>query len=244
MLLGAIADDVTGGTDLASSFRQAGMRVLQTIGLPDHATPPADAIVVSLKTRTVAPGEAVAASLAAARFLRERHAPQLYFKYCSTFDSTDAGNIGPVADALLETLCEPFTIACPAFPTNKRTVYEGHLFVGTKIDLQQHANRGPYDLTISSETGAGLDQLRTQISDRLKVRLHPHSLAIPTRARHRDSLAECLAALNAAVSGQDAPLDLRAEELRLASTALGRITGRVDVENLLDVIFSEFCIGK
>jgi tRNA modification GTPase len=126
---------------------------------------------------------------------------------------------------------------------NRSTSHEENLFIGTKGDLpQQH--RFSYDLIVSSKTGVGLGQLRALISDRLKGRVQPHSLAIPTRARHRDSLAQCLAALEMAVSGRHLALDLRAEELRLASTALGRITGRVDVENLLDIIFSEFCIGK
>jgi tRNA modification GTPase len=126
---------------------------------------------------------------------------------------------------------------------NRSTSDEENLFIGTKGDLpQQH--RFSYDLIVSSKTGVGLGQLRALISDRLKGRVQPHSLAIPTRARHRDSLADCLAALEMAVNGRHLALDLRAEELRLASTALGRITGRVDVENLLDIIFSEFCIGK
>jgi tRNA modification GTPase len=126
---------------------------------------------------------------------------------------------------------------------NRSISDEENLFVGTKGDLpRQHTFS--YDLIVSSKTGVGLDQLRALISDRLKGRVQPHSLAIPTRARHRDSLADCLAALEMAVNGRHLALDLRAEELRLASTALGRITGRVDVENLLDIIFSEFCIGK
>jgi 3-dehydrotetronate 4-kinase len=133
MRLGAIADDVTGGTDLASVLRRSGARVVQTLGLPRLAPPPADAVVVSLKTRTVPAGEAQSASAAAGAFLMESGAAQLYFKYCSTFDSTDAGNIGPVIETLLEKLDVPFTIACPAYPTYERTVYLGHLFVGDRL---------------------------------------------------------------------------------------------------------------
>ena len=93
----------------------------------------ADAIVVALKSRTIAARDAVAQSLAALAWLRARGARQFYFKYCSTFDSTDDGNIGPVADALLDALGSTFTIACPAFPANSRTIYQGHLFVGDTL---------------------------------------------------------------------------------------------------------------
>jgi uncharacterized protein YgbK (DUF1537 family) len=131
MLLGCIADDFTGATDLASMLVRAGMRTVQTIGIPARPLDEApDAIVVALKSRTIPVADAVAQSLDALQWLRAQGAKQFYFKYCSTFDSTDAGNIGPVADALLDALGARFTIACPAFPTNKRTIYLGHLFVG------------------------------------------------------------------------------------------------------------------
>jgi len=132
MLLGCIADDFTGATDLANMLVRAGMRTVQTIGVPDAArldTEP-DAVVVAQKSRTIPAADAIAQSLAALDWLRKAGARQIYFKYCSTFDSTDAGNIGPVAEALMEALHAPFTIACPAFPANQRTIYRGHLFVG------------------------------------------------------------------------------------------------------------------
>src|SRR6185295_13592032 len=108
------------------------MRTVQVIGVPPvgEPLPAADAIVVALKSRTIPAGEAVAMSRAALERLQAAGARQYFFKYCSTFDSTDRGNIGPVADALLADLGETFTIACPAFPENKRTIYLGHLFVG------------------------------------------------------------------------------------------------------------------
>ncbi len=140
MRLGAIADDLTGGSDLASVLRREGWAVLQTIGVPRTSLPPADAVVVSLKTRTLPVAEAVAASRAAAGFLRRAGADQLYFKYCSTFDSTDEGNIGPVIEALLEDVRGEFTVACPAYPSQKRTVYQGHLFVGHEL-LSESAMR-------------------------------------------------------------------------------------------------------
>ncbi len=131
-LLGCIADDFTGATDLASMLVRNGMSAVQLIGTPAPAdpVPGADAVVVALKSRTVPAGEAVAQSLAALRWLRDAGCRQFLFKYCSTFDSSDAGNIGPVADALADALDCGFAVACPAFPANRRTVYQGHLFVG------------------------------------------------------------------------------------------------------------------
>ncbi|MBS0448871.1 MAG: four-carbon acid sugar kinase family protein [Proteobacteria bacterium] len=129
--LGCIADDFTGATDLASNLVRAGMRAVQAIGVPDGAPPDdADTVVVALKSRTIPAADAVAQSLDALRWLRAHGAEQIYFKYCSTFDSTPAGNIGPVAEALMQALGCPFTIATPAFPDNRRTVFKGHLFVG------------------------------------------------------------------------------------------------------------------
>ena len=131
-LLGCIADDFTGATDLASMLVRNGMSAVQLIGTPASADPmpDADAIVVALKSRTIPAGEAVAQSLAALHWLQKCGCRQFLFKYCSTFDSSDAGNIGPVADALVDALDCGFAIACPAFPANRRTVYQGHLFVG------------------------------------------------------------------------------------------------------------------
>ena len=131
VLLGCIADDFTGGTDLAGMLVKAGMRTVQLIGVP-QGPPPADvdAVVIALKSRTNAPQEAVAESLAALAWLQQAGCKQFYFKYCSTFDSTPRGNIGPVAEALMRALDTDFTIACPAFPANGRTIYKGNLFVG------------------------------------------------------------------------------------------------------------------
>jgi uncharacterized protein YgbK (DUF1537 family) len=143
MLLGCIADDFTGASDLANTLTTGGMHTVQTIGVPAAGgAPRADAVVVALKSRSIAAADAVAASLDALRWLRAHGARQILFKYCSTFDSTPQGNIGPVAEALLEALGAPIAIACPAFPTNRRTVYMGHLFVGDRLlnesGLQHH----------------------------------------------------------------------------------------------------------
>lgn len=134
MLLGCIADDFTGATDLANNLVRGGMRTVQTIGVPQAGMQiDADAVVVALKSRTIPASEAVAQSLHALEYLRANGARQIYFKYCSTFDSTPAGNIGPVTDALMEALGCDFTIACPAFPENGRAVFKGHLFVGDTL---------------------------------------------------------------------------------------------------------------
>jgi uncharacterized protein YgbK (DUF1537 family) len=130
LLLGCIADDFTGATDLANNLVRAGMQVVQAIGVPDRPAPEADAVVVALKSRTIAPEEAVRQSLAALRWLQAQGCRQFYFKVCSTFDSTPRGNIGPVAEALLEALGGDFCCVTPAFPENARTVFQGHLFVG------------------------------------------------------------------------------------------------------------------
>ncbi|RIX76519.1 3-oxo-tetronate kinase [Acidovorax cavernicola] len=131
LVLGCIADDFTGATDLANNLVRAGMRVVQTIGVPEGPLDAdVDAVVVALKSRTIAPAEAIAQSLDALRWLQAQGAQQIYFKYCSTFDSTAQGNIGPVTEALMEALGCDFTIATPAFPDNKRTVFKGYLFAG------------------------------------------------------------------------------------------------------------------
>ncbi|WP_439889720.1 3-oxo-tetronate kinase [Ralstonia sp. 25C] len=133
-VLGCIADDFTGATDLANMLVRAGMRTVQTIGVPqagDEAiAADADAIVVALKSRTIPAADAVQQSLAALHWLQAQGCSRFFFKYCSTFDSTDDGNIGPVAEALMAELGTDFTLACPAFPENGRTIFRGHLFVG------------------------------------------------------------------------------------------------------------------
>ncbi|MEV7605650.1 3-oxo-tetronate kinase [Paenarthrobacter sp. NPDC089322] len=152
--LGVIADDYTGASDVAGTLVDAGMRVVQTFGIPDLTVPPqdVDCIVVSLKTRSVSPGEAVEESLAAARALRSCGVRQLYFKYCSTFDSTSEGNIGPVADALREEFAAAgqVTVVAPGTPALRRTVYNGVLFAGT--DLLQESSMRHHPLTPMSDS--------------------------------------------------------------------------------------------
>jgi len=156
-ILGCIADDFTGATDLAGTLVRAGMRSVQLIGVPAGPAEAAgdidaEAVVIALKSRNIPADEAVAQSLAALAWLKTAGCRQFFFKYCSTFDSTDAGNIGPVAEALMAALATDFTIACPAFPKNHRTVFKGHLFVG---DVPLHES-GMQDHPLTPMTDANL----------------------------------------------------------------------------------------
>ncbi|MFE1599656.1 3-oxo-tetronate kinase [Methylobacterium sp. ID0610] len=133
LALGCIADDYTGASDLANTLTRAGLRTVQTIGVPgpDLALPDIDAVVVSLKSRSIPAADAVTRSREAEAWLRARGAGHVMFKVCSTFDSTDAGNIGPVTDALRRDAGAGIALVTPAFPETGRTVYQGHLFVGS-----------------------------------------------------------------------------------------------------------------
>ena len=164
-LLGCIADDFTGGTDLASMLVKTGLRTVQTIGIPQEAIGEnVDAVVVALKSRTCAVDQAVGESLAALRWLQQTGCRQYYFKYCSTFDSTPSGNIGPVAEALMQALDCDFTVACPAFPANGRTVYKGHLFVGDGLLSESGMRHHP----LTPMTDANLVRvLQAQVSGRV-----------------------------------------------------------------------------
>ncbi len=133
LALGCIADDYTGASDLANTLAKNGLRTVQTIGIPADDLPLADidAVVVSLKIRSVPAPEAVSRAREADRWLRARGAGHVMYKICSTFDSTDEGNIGPVLDALGTDADEAAVLVTPAFPETGRTVYQGYLFVGS-----------------------------------------------------------------------------------------------------------------
>ncbi|WP_405508876.1 3-oxo-tetronate kinase [Streptomyces purpurascens] len=159
--LGCIADDFTGATDLANNLVRAGMRVVQLIDTPPAGAAQAidaDAVVIALKSRTVPAADAVEASLRALAWLRSMGAEQIYFKYCSTFDSTPAGNIGPVTEALMDALGTDFTVATPAFPDNGRTIFKGHLFVGdvllSESGMRHHPLTPMTDSNLVSVLGA------------------------------------------------------------------------------------------
>lgn len=196
-LLGCIADDFTGATDLANNLVRSGMRSVQTIGVPPEGAAPidADAIVVALKSRTIVPAEAVAQSLEALAWLQAQGVEQIYFKYCSTFDSTPEGNIGPVTDALLDALHgaeRGFTIACPAFPENQRTVFKGHLFVGDVLLSDSGMRNHP----LTPMTDANLVRV-LQAQTRRKVGLVAHEAV----AGGSDAIGARFSALRAAGVG-------------------------------------------
>jgi 3-dehydrotetronate 4-kinase len=187
MLLGCIADDFTGATDLANMLVRGGMRTIQTIGVPAQPLGrEVDAVVVALKSRTIPAAEAVAQSLAALDWLEQAGYRQVYFKYCSTFDSTPLGNIGPVIDALMNALETPFTIACPAFPEAGRTICHGHLFVGDALLSES----GMKDHPLTPMTDANLVRvLQAQIQRKVGL------IAYDTLARGPAALRERIALL-------------------------------------------------
>jgi uncharacterized protein YgbK (DUF1537 family) len=189
VLLGCIADDFTGATDLANNLVRAGMRVVQAIGVPaDDLEVDVDAVVVALKSRTAPVDRAIADSLAALAWLRARGARQIYFKYCSTFDSTPAGNIGPVTEALMDALGADFTIATPAFPDNQRTVFKGYLFVGDVLLNES----GMQDHPLTPMRDANLVRVLQAQSTR-KVGLIDYTIV----ARDADAVRARMAALRA-----------------------------------------------
>jgi uncharacterized protein YgbK (DUF1537 family) len=191
LLLGCIADDFTGATDLANNLVRAGMKVVQTIGVPAVPVADVDAVVVALKSRTLPAAQAVAQSLAALRWLRAQGCRQFYFKVCSTFDSTPAGNIGPVGEALLEELGASFCCVTPAFPENGRTVFKGHLFVGDVLLSDSGMRNHP----LTPMTDASLVRV-LQAQSRGRVGLIDHTVvrggAAPIKVRINQLQAEGL----------------------------------------------------
>lgn len=190
LALGCIADDYTGASDLANMLTRCGLRTVQTIGVPDDALslPDVDAVVVSLKSRSIEASKAVARSRDADKWLRTRGASHVLFKICSTFDSTDAGNIGPVMDALRTDSGDPIVLVTPAFPGTGRTVYQGNLFVGSvplnESPLKDHPLNPMHDANLvrvlarqsQSKVGlvdlaivaSGADAIRTRLADLAK----------------------------------------------------------------------------
>ena len=169
-ILGVIADDFTGATDIAGMLVKGGMRTIQTVGVPAKGTIPddVDVVVVALKTRSIPAAHAIAQSLDALKALQAAGCVRFFFKYCSTFDSTDAGNIGPVGDALLDALKAKQAIYCPAFPVNGRTIFFGHLFVGDVLLSDSHMKHHP----LTPMTDASLV--------RILARQTPHKVGLVT----------------------------------------------------------------
>jgi uncharacterized protein YgbK (DUF1537 family) len=262
VLLGAIADDFTGATDLCNTLVRRGMRTVQLIGVPgaaDAPPPDADAIVVALKSRTIPAADAVAMSRDALAWLRHAGARQILFKYCSTFDSTDQGNIGPVADALLDALgsesplghavgngipfpglpstmpngrtvyrwrpgmiakqAPGFTIFCPAFPENGRTIFKGYLFVGDVLLSES----GMRDHPLTPMRDASLVRvLQRQTKERVGLVQHavvargPAAIRAAFDALHRDGVRHAIV---------DAIADSDLEAIGEAASDLQLITG-------------------
>src|SRR3954469_7665978 len=215
ILLGCIADDFTGATDLANNLVRNGMRAVQTIGVPQGPLDvEADAVVVALKSRTIAAGDAVAQSLAALRWLQAQGAKQIYFKYCSTFDSTSQGNIGPVTEALMEALGVDFTIATPAFPDNQRTVFKGHLFVGDVL----LSDSGMRDHPLTPMTDANLVRV-LQAQCKRKVGLIDYTVV----AKGAEAIGQRIAELRAQGIGIAIVDAISDDDLRRMGPALARL---------------------
>jgi uncharacterized protein YgbK (DUF1537 family) len=196
MLIGSLADDFTGASDLANTLAKRGMRTTLFVGVPEGGFLPCEAGVIALKTRSNPVSEAVAQSLAALAALQGAGAQQIIFKYCSTFDSTKEGNIGPVADALLAAMNAPGAIVCPAFPTNKRTIYRGHLFVGDKLLNESGMERHPLTpmvdaniarwLSYQSQNRVGLIPLET-----VRLGVEAVKAALAEAAKRNEKLIVC-----------------------------------------------------
>ena len=188
MQLGVIADDFTGATDIASFLVRNGMPTVQLNGVPTRDLPlTSEAVVISLKTRSCPAEMAVSQSLAALRWLQAQGCQQFYFKYCSTFDSTAQGNIGPVLDALLAELGETRTVISPALPLNGRTVYQGYLFVGEQLLNESGMRHHPVTPMEDAHLGRLIER-----QGRGKAAL----IAWPIVARGPEAVAAALAAVN------------------------------------------------
>ena len=192
-ILGCIADDLTGATDLCNNLVRAGMRVVLTVDVPRaEQSLPADAIVIALKSRTIPPDRAVAQSLSACRWLQNQGVRQIYFKICSTFDSTSQGNIGPVIEALMDEIKCEFSVVVPSFPDNERTVYRGHLFVGDVLlsdsGMRNHPLTPMTDANLVRFLGKQLYSLKQR-----KVGLIDYRSV----TRSADAIAKCISELRA-----------------------------------------------
>jgi uncharacterized protein YgbK (DUF1537 family) len=253
VLLGAIADDFTGATDLCNTLVRRGMRTVQLIGVPGQGadTPDTEALVVALKTRTIPAAEAIAQSLAALDWLQRAGAAQILLKYCSTFDSTDAGNIGPVADALLKALGADFTLFCPAFPEAGRTIFKGYLFVGdvllsesgmrdhpltpmrdsSLVRILQRQSRGKVGLVPYYDVARGAQAIRDAF-DSLRLAGFRHAIVDAVEDRDLEAIGEATADFKLITGGSGIALGLpenfRRQGLlgeRAGADALPRIDG-------------------
>ena len=250
--LGAIADDFTGATDLAGMLAAGGLRTVMALGVPDPDAdaPDAEAVVVALKSRTAPAGEAVAQSLASWRWLKQHGARQAYFKYCSTFDSTDKGNIGPVAEALWHETGEGPAVFVPSLPQNGRTVYRGHLFVFDQLLSESGMRNHPLTpmtdpnlvRVLARQTGVGVGLIHYDtvaegpaaiLAEARKLAAAGKPFIIVDTLTHRDldAIGEACRALSLVTGGSGLALGL-APQLRtagavVAATALPKVGGPV-----------------
>src|SRR5437660_1517795 len=229
VLLGAVADDFTGATDLCNTLVRRGMRTVQLIDVPEPSTGvgDADAVVIALKSRTIPAVDAIEKSLAALGWLQNAGAQQILFKYCSTFDSTDAGNIGPVAEALMDALGTHFTLFCPAFPEAGRTIYRGYLFVGdgllsesgmrdhpltpmrdpSLVRVLQRQSRGRVGLVPVATVAGGAEAIRTAFAE-LKRDGHRHAIVDAIADSHLEAIGEAAADFSLITGGSGIALGL------------------------------------
>jgi uncharacterized protein YgbK (DUF1537 family) len=251
MKLGIVADDFTGATDIASMLVRGGLRTVQLIGVPGATVPAeaadADAVVVALKSRTAPVADAVAQSLAALRWLQAAGAQRFILKVCSTFDSTPTGNIGPVAEAMMDALGCAQTLVSPAFPENGRTVFRGHLFVGdallsdtgmrshpltpmtdaSLVRVMQAQSRRPVGLLRHDTVAAGADAIRQRLAALAAAGVaHVIADAIDNDALLR--LAEGAAALPLWVAGSGLALGLPALLAAQCGVVLDAQAARLD----------------
>ncbi len=229
ILLGVIADDFTGATDLANTLVKEGMRTVQLIGVPapDFEIADAEAVIIALKSRTEPADEAIADSLRALEWLQRNGAKQYFFKYCSTFDSTDEGNIGPVTEALMEALGTDFSIACPAFPANARTIFNGHLFVGdillsdsgmkdhpltpmtdaNLVRVLERQSTKPVGLVQFTDVDAGAEAIKKRFDD-LKAEGKSHAIVDAVSDQHLRYIGEASRDLTLITGGSGVALGL------------------------------------
>lgn len=229
VLLGAVADDFTGATDLCNTLVRRGMRSVQLIDVPAPGTEVGytEAVVIALKSRTIPAAEAIEKSLAALAWLQRAGARQILFKYCSTFDSTDAGNIGPVAEALMEALGTDFTLSCSAFPDAGRTIYRGYLFVGdvllsesgmrnhpltpmrdpSLVRVLQRQSHGRVGLVPVATVARGADAIRAAFAE-LRRHGYRHAIVDAIEDSHLEAIGEAAAEMKLITGGSGIALGL------------------------------------
>lgn len=238
MILGCIADDFTGATDLAGMLVQQGVPTVVLPGVPSGSAPAgAQAAVVALKSRTAPVEDAVRDSLTTLRWLKAQGAQKFYFKYCSTFDSTPRGNIGPVIDALMDELDTDYTVACPAFPANGRTVYLGHLFVGD-VPLDESSMRS-HPLTPMDDANL-VRVLARQTPSRIGLISRPvvaaGSQAILARMAEHRAAGIRVAVADAIEDGDLTALATACADLPLVTAASGLALGVASTLPLVDTV--------